>query len=229
MKKSTIIILFALLCIKTTAQIRAIDGTPSLVLTSSAFLDASSNVNYDTSTNSGKGIVFPRVNLTTFTSFLGVNGTGSSFRNRYDGYVVYNTATSGSAGVGATQGPLTAGFWYYDNSTAGVGTGTIGGGTWKSIGTSSDKNIATTESLLDKINSIQLYAKSGTITLAADAMSTTLAEPTGMTKLYRLIVYQSGIQVGVNSYTGGVIIFGGDNFASLRTAGTYTYTIEYFK
>jgi hypothetical protein len=229
MKKTAILLFFALLFFKTTAQTRIIDGSPISITTSSAFLDASSNVNYDTSTNSGKGIVFPRVNLTTFTSFLGVTGTSSSFRNRYDGYMVYNTATAGSAGIGATQGPLTAGFWYYDNSAAGVATGTVAGGTWKSIGTSSDKNIATTESLLDKINGVQLYGKSGSFTLAADAMSTTLAEPTGMTKLYRLIIYQSGSQIGVNSYTGGVIIFGGDNFAALRTAGTYTYTTEYFK
>jgi hypothetical protein len=226
----TAIILFTIFAIQnTTAQIRSIDGTPTTVLTSSAFLDASSSVSYDTSTNSGKGIVFPRVNLTTFTAFLGENGTGISFRNRYDGFMVFNTATSGTAGIGATQGQLTPGFWFYDNSAAGVGAGTISGGTWRPIGSSSDKNITAAETWLGKINGTQIYAIYGSFTLPTEAMSTTITEPTGMTKIYRLTIYQNGIQIGINSYTTGNIIFGGDNYAALRTAGTYNYTLEYFK
>lgn len=119
------------------SQIRAIGGTPLSVTSSSAFLDATSSSTYDGTTNSAKGIVFPRVNLSTFTSFLGVTGSSSSFRTRYDGFMVYNTATTGVAGVGNTQGTLTPGFWYYDNSTAGVGVGTVNGGTWKPLGGSS--------------------------------------------------------------------------------------------
>lgn len=115
------------------SQVRAIGGTPAAVTNSSAFLDASSNSAYATSVNSGKGIVFPRVDLTTFNAFLGVSGSATSFRTRYDGFIVYNTATSGVAGVGATQGTLTPGFWYYENSTADVGVGSISGGTWKPL------------------------------------------------------------------------------------------------
>jgi hypothetical protein len=43
--------------------------------------------------------------------------------------IVYNTATSGTAGVGSTQGTLSPGFWYYENKSA-----TNTGGTWKPLG-----------------------------------------------------------------------------------------------
>ncbi|UZT98062.1 hypothetical protein ODZ84_00390 [Chryseobacterium fluminis] len=96
---------------------------------SSAFIDASSNTTYNSSSNVGKGLLFPRTDLTGFTSFGGgVTGIPTSFPSRYDGLIVYNTSTSGVAGIGSTEGTLTAGYWYYDNKST-----TINGGTWRPL------------------------------------------------------------------------------------------------
>ncbi|RMZ61020.1 hypothetical protein D1632_03360 [Chryseobacterium nematophagum] len=94
---------------------------------SSAFIDASSDPSYNATTNVGKGLLFPRTNLATFTSFSeGTFGQSTNYPFFYDGFVVYNTATTGVAGVGATEGTLCRGLWYYDNPS-----GTINGGTWR--------------------------------------------------------------------------------------------------
>ena len=95
----------------------------------SAFIDASSNNTYNTSTNVGKGLLFPRVDLTKFNAFGGTTGVPTSIPNHYDGFIVYNIAESGEAGVGNTEGTLSRGFWYYDNPSS-----TLTGGTWKQFG-----------------------------------------------------------------------------------------------
>ncbi|MET3539178.1 hypothetical protein [Chryseobacterium limigenitum] len=112
------------------AQVRFPDISQNISApNSSAFLDASSSTFSNSSTNIAKGLLYPRVDLTTFTAFSGNPvGIASSYPNYYDGFVVYNTASSGTAGVGSTSGTLTAGFWYYENKS-----GTINGGTWKSL------------------------------------------------------------------------------------------------
>lgn len=87
---------------------------------SSAFFDASSLNAWNVSPNLAKGIIFPRVDLTKFTSFLASPPVGSAlnYPTYFDGFIVYNTATSGVPGVGALEAGITdlsAGFWYYDN------------------------------------------------------------------------------------------------------------------
>ncbi len=130
LKYLTVIAFFAFV-LQTTAQVRIVNSTTnSSVLNGSTFIDAGSNPTINGSTNVGKGLVYPRTNLTDFTSFSGGPiGSASSYPTRFDGMMVYNTATSGVAGVGATQGTLTEGFWYYDNKTTDVN-----GGTWRPVG-----------------------------------------------------------------------------------------------
>ena len=115
----------------TFGQVRIADDVANTVaLGSSAFIDASSNTVFNSSTNKGKGLLFPTVDLTTFTSFGGTPiGIPTSYPNFYDGFIVYNTATAGVAGVGSTQGTLSPGFWYYENKTR-----TITGGIWRPEG-----------------------------------------------------------------------------------------------
>jgi hypothetical protein len=221
------------------SQIRAIGGSPSAVTTSSAFLDASSSSTYASSTNSAKGIVFPRVDLTNFTAFLGVNGSNSSFRTRYDGFMVYNTASSGVAGIGSTQGNLTPGFWYYDNSSADVGVGTISGGTWKPLssgGASSVKDIISTEIELPiKIDGEQLYAIKGTFTLNTASSTVTFTIPTGMTGYFSFVTYKDGktFRRDINSLTindtTATVVFGTGIYSEIIDADTYDYVLEYFK
>lgn len=112
------------------AQVRiGVSNANAIAANSSAFIDASSNTTYNGSANVGKGLLYPRVNLAAFTAFGGTpTGIPTSYPNFYDGFVVYNTATSGAVGVGTTEGSLTAGFWYYENKS-----GTLNGGTWKPL------------------------------------------------------------------------------------------------
>ncbi|MDR1763977.1 MAG: fibrobacter succinogenes major paralogous domain-containing protein [Dysgonamonadaceae bacterium] len=119
---------FLFAALASTAQIKIAENTAnSAAMGSSAFIDASSNPAYNNSENVGKGLLYPRVDLTTFTSFGGQpKGIPTSYPTYYDGFTVYNTASSGVAGIGSTKGTLTRGFWYYDNPTT-----SIDGGTWK--------------------------------------------------------------------------------------------------
>jgi len=99
------------------------NGAPS----STAFLDASSSSIWNGSKNLGKGLVFPRVDLTDMASVAATGATGipTNFPNRMDGMLVYNTG-NGTAQIGG--GMVTPGFYYYDNKTT-----NLQGGTWKSL------------------------------------------------------------------------------------------------
>ncbi|RNA60466.1 hypothetical protein D1631_18405 [Chryseobacterium nematophagum] len=111
-------------------QVRiANSATNQAAINSSAFIDASSNTAFNQSPTVGKGLLYPRTDLTAFNGFSGVPvGTPNSYPYNYDGFMVFNTAASGTAGVGATEGTLCRGFWYYDNPS-----NTINGGTWKPL------------------------------------------------------------------------------------------------
>ncbi|MRN15808.1 hypothetical protein D1000_02945 [Riemerella anatipestifer] len=92
-----------------------------------AFLDASSTPQWNTSTNIGKGLVFPRTDLTQLNTLIATpNGVSLAYPNRLDGMVVYNTATGKSA-IGNVD--VTSGFYYYENKS-----NTLSGGTWKPLG-----------------------------------------------------------------------------------------------
>ncbi|WP_294333278.1 hypothetical protein [uncultured Chryseobacterium sp.] len=112
-------------------QVRIVNNAVnSSVSNSPEFIDASSNTAVNGSANIGKGLIFPRVDLSALASFPGViSGIPNSFPTRFDGMIVYNTAASGVAGVGSTMGTLTPGFWYYENKSL-----SVNGGQWKPIG-----------------------------------------------------------------------------------------------
>jgi hypothetical protein len=74
----------------------------------------------DGASSSGKGLVFPRADLTT----LAVAGSSA---NKLDGMLVYNTATGTSLMGGAIA--VKPGFYYYSNKTTNVATGT-----WIAVG-----------------------------------------------------------------------------------------------
>jgi uncharacterized protein (TIGR02145 family) len=98
-------------------------------INSSAFIDASSDPTANTSSNVGKGLLYPRTDLTNFTAFGGTPmGIPNSYPTLYDGMIVYNTANGGVAGIGSTEGTLCYGFWYYQNPTT-----NINGGIWRPL------------------------------------------------------------------------------------------------
>ena len=137
MKNLIVLIGFFTVCgISADAQIRIVNSTENMQVTDSpAFIDVSSNPAINNSTNIGKGLVFPRVDLFLMKSFPSVlSGNIANFPTRFDGMVVFNTKEGGEAGVGLTEGELTRGFWYYDNPNGHLPTGNVTGGTWRPLG-----------------------------------------------------------------------------------------------
>ena len=201
---------------------------------SSAFIDASSNNTNNGTVGTGKGLVFPRVDLSTFT-FVGATPTiASNFPTRFDGMIVYNSKDGGAANAGTTQGTLAPGFWFYENKSA-----SLTGGTWKPLGSGTAgavKDIAATEVVLDKkIDGAQLYAIKGTFTATGTSASVTIAKPTGMTGYYSLTTYKDGktFRNQILSFdtvaTTNNVVTGTGFMTEVYPAGTYNYVLEYFK
>jgi len=116
-------------------QVRIVTTTlNTIAANSSAFIDASSNSVNNLKTNIGKGLIYPRVDLTAFAAFSGTpTGIATSYPTRFDGMVVYNTA-NGIAGIGSSV--VNPGFYYYSNQTTNVN-----GGKWVRM---NDGNITST-------------------------------------------------------------------------------------
>jgi len=109
------------------------------ITTQNPFLDASSffDLSVDPS-SSGKGLVFPRTDLTSFSFTIDFLGFGS-FPTAFDGMIVYNTGvgdTPANQGVAVTS--VAPGFYYFSNPT---GTTTVTGGQWVRM---NDSNISST-------------------------------------------------------------------------------------
>jgi outer membrane lipoprotein-sorting protein len=131
MKKYILFLTFFCIGSFVSAQVRLTNINNSAVGNMSAFLDASSNSTNNSSTSVGKGMVFPRVTLSTFTFGGAATGVPNALFGRYDGMLVYNTSTSGTvpASGGNTLGTLTEGYWFYENKSS-----SLTGGTWKPLG-----------------------------------------------------------------------------------------------
>lgn len=138
--KNILIIIGLTLMVKVNGQVRIVNSiNNSAAVNSSAFLDASSNSSINNSTNLGKGLLYPRTDLTTFANFGGSPiGIGSSYPTRFDGLLVYNTGTGNTLASAADAiVAVTPGFWYYDNKST-----TLKGGTWKPIATPSGSSLS---------------------------------------------------------------------------------------
>ena len=73
----------------TFAQIRANNAISTNITGQSVFLDASAN-GFTNAANNGKGIAFPRTDLTVFT-FATPTTSNFNFPTAYDGMIVYNS------------------------------------------------------------------------------------------------------------------------------------------
>lgn len=211
-------------CIITHAQIKTNNPSTSSISGESVFLDASSF----NSANVGKGMNFPRTNLTTFT-FVSATTSALKFPTAYDGMVVYNT-TAGTT-VSGTPVAVTPGFYYFKNTGATTNSTT---GVWTQIGSSSAVDIKTTETIKsESINGAQLYAVKGTFTTTANNTAITLAAPTGISSLYRITIYKDGGIFGTTLYSynkaTGAAFTGSPGMSVVYPVGTYDYVLEYFK
>lgn len=208
--------------------------THTAVTSSSAFIDASSNSTSNASTNVGKGLIYPRTDLTSFAAFGGSPiGVGASFPTRFDGMIVYNTATSGVAGVGSTQGTLSPGFWYYDNKST-----STNGGMWKPIGSNPSVDIKTNETTTNTlVNGSQVYATKGAFTATGSSAFVSVAVPFGMSGLYKMTIFKPGgstvFATGVQTFNVATstnnVVTGEGMITQVYPSGTYDYVLEYFK
>lgn len=214
---------------------RSINGT-------SAFMDASSYSTWNNSTNQGKGLVFPRTDLTTMLELIApVNGRATAFPTRLDGMIVYNTG-SGATKTGATSVNVTPGFYYYENKS-----NTLNGGTWKPLGSgvSAPTRDFTHGTPIDTgvtIASKKVFAVTGTFTHAG-GITHDLDMPAGFDKMMQIKIYRiSGTDASVKNLVGTTLysyeVVGGKirvNFGQggiLSTSypeGTYEYILEYTK
>jgi|688.fasta_scaffold133473_2 hypothetical protein len=237
MKINKFLIIIALVAIvKVNGQVRIVNSvTNTTALNSSAFIDASSNSSNNASTNVGKGLLFPRVDLTTFASFSGSSiGLATSYPTRYDGLVVYNTGT-GNTLVGASTNivAVSPGFYYYNNRTA----TSVLEGTWTPLASGSvTKDVTSTEvALSTKVNGEQLYAINGTFTASGSSTAVSITKPTGMTGYYSMVTYKEGKTFRRDIYsfdtlsTTNNVICGTGAYSEILPAGTYNYVLEYFK
>ena len=213
---------------------------------SSAFLDGST---YNSSTtNDGKGLVFPTTDLTVFT-FRMQYVDGVNFPSAYDGMIVYNIATGKTlANVGGDNGVVTdvfPGFYYFQNP--GQNTD-LTNGKWVLIG-DLIKNISPTIEVTTSISvdGAKVYATKGTFVTNGTDATTTIVPPTGITGVYRISIFKNTptlitgkpdvkAQIASSVYDFDIanistanVITGHYPFSEIYPAGTYNYTLEYFK
>ena len=241
--KNIFITMLAVASISLSAQLRN-NTTPSngSINTNTAFLDASSSVAWNGSTNNGKGLVFPRTDLVAMTALAApVNGIPASYPTRLDGMIVYNTAT-GTAATGTAGVSVVPGFYYYDNKST-----TLNGGTWKPFASVVDPkfnvtNAATGTATNTLVDGTQVFAIKGQFTTTGTTTAVTITPPTGITSMYGITIYK---KAGVGTGNGNKVVYARDLYSYDVATGagvtgsqsmsvvypqdTYEYILEYLK
>ncbi|OCA75774.1 hypothetical protein BBI00_11825 [Chryseobacterium arthrosphaerae] len=233
----------AIASVSLSAQLRN-NLTPAngAVTSTTAFLDASSSSTWNSSTNNGKGLVFPRTNLVSMTTLAApVNGLPTAFPTLLDGMIVYNTAT-GTAATGTAGVSVVPGFYYYDNKTS-----TLNGGTWKPFNAAIDPKFNVTNAAAGTatntlVDGTQVYAVKGQFTTTAGSTAVTITPPTGITSMYGITIYKkAGVGTGngnkvvyardLYSYdiATGAAVTGSQNISVVYPQDTYEYILEYLK
>jgi|UPI00068DEC74 hypothetical protein len=230
------------------AQLRTNGFASGNIQGQSAFMDASGATNGFSdvaNTNDGKGLVFPRTNLTNFT-FASTVGDEDNFPTAYDGMIVYNTTAGNTPATGSGIGnqAVTPGFYYFSNPTAGPTNGifTVTAGQWLPLGSSAKFNVvnnaAAGVATNTQVDGAQVYAYKGQFTTTGSSTAVTLAVPTGLTAMYGITIFKkasSGNKVVFSkelySYdsTSGAAITGSPSMSVVYPADTYDYIIEYLK
>lgn len=212
----------------------------SSIPASSAFLDASVT-NTINNANLGKGLIFPRADLTQLVlSNQGTLYNASNNPNRFDGMIVYNTTpgTTPATGSGVGGQAVVAGYYYFSNPGR---TTSTANGEWlplKGGASNAGVNILTSETLTNtSINNAQIYAVKGTFTASGASTAVNIPSPNGMTGMYGITIYKTGSSTvysrDLYSYTlgttAGNAVTGSQSMSVVYPAGTYDYVLEYLK
>lgn len=105
-------------------QIKTGSNISNTIANENPFLDLSDYSEYPN--NIGKGLVFPRTDLTTWT-FKTDNLDGITFPTAFDGMIVYNTGTGSTVAGQGQQVTVSPGFYYFSNPGA---TDNVTNGQW---------------------------------------------------------------------------------------------------
>ena len=249
MKNFTLFLIFLSGFQNLNAQI-AITHAPVIDITNSnVFFDASKIFSSaaGAENNVGKGIVIPSVDLINFEFIIEFVGSVES-PSFYDGMLVYNSETGNTLITGnrsSTATAVTPGFYYFSNPNGALNEN-ITSGVWTPLGSGSVKNYTTTPiKTAISINDDQVWAVKGSFTIlapVAPAVATaviSLPQPAGgITGYYKMTIYQGGktfrsdissLAIDPVPATTVTVVTGNGLFSEVYPAGTYDYTLEYFK
>jgi hypothetical protein len=214
MKKLYYLTLFLLLFTGVSfSQIQINESTnPGLISSSYAFLDGSQSGGYDAYNSAGKGIIFPRTDLTLvevggnnpYNQLYDLNGGGLvGSKTYYDGLVVFNTGKGPipASGMGSSTADVSPGFYYYRNTgnswNSGVWTPMGGEGSSPKIyiteNTPTETNLVTLDTTVEKVISITGTADG--ITTHIDLGTTVLPKDTVINFRKAIICDNTGNQV----------------------------------
>ncbi|UTX50625.1 hypothetical protein [Chryseobacterium sp. MA9] len=229
--------LFAIVAASSTffAQLRSNGTVSATVATQSVFLDASAN-GFTTSNSNGKGLAFPRTNLTSFTFVTPVT-SALNFPTAYDGMIVYNSTAGTTPATGSGIGGQTVdvGFYYFSNPTP-TPAFSSASGRWLPLGSAAKENILTTETVTNRqVNNAQIYGVKGTFAASGTSTAVTIPAPAGITSMYGITIYKAGTNTVYSrelySYdtATGAAVTGSPSISVVYPNGTYDYVLEYLK
>lgn len=222
-------------------QIRANNVIATNISGESAFLDASGatgGFSDIANSNIGKGLIFSRTDLNVFT-FISPDGDEDNYPTAYDGMVVFNTGSGTTPLLGSGIGSqlITPGFYYFSNPTP-TPDFSSASGQWIQLG-SNVKNYTTTPiKTATSIDGAQVWAVKGSFVATGTSALASVTMPTGMTGYYKMTTYQGGktFRSDISEFKMTTTVLNIDNvvtgnglFSEVYPAGTYDYTLEYFK
>lgn len=171
MKKIYLYIAFASTTMGSFAQVN-VQTTPNAnIYNENPFIDASGYKSV--SNNIGKGIYFPRTDLTTWEFKVSSINPGK-FSSYFDGMIVYNTATGSTLAdvtKGGKQVTVAPGFYYFYNPNKNAPSGNINDGEWRRLDTTTMAN----NGLTVEDGAVKLGGSLSQITTLATSNSNTLA------------------------------------------------------
>lgn len=234
--KNLSILLFFLIAFQSNAQLRSYNSISDQTQNSSVFFDASASpLSLSANTDLGKGMIYPRADLTQF-NFTPLSST--FFETGYDGMIVYNTVSGTTPATGSGIGGQTVepGFYYFSNpgSTGNSATGEwipfVGGSDTKTEITNNTINETTTiiNGVPEKVVLVDGVADGTTTQLTLDG---TILSSGDVTKLREAKIYQGNrlfmIASGDYDAAGNVLVTGDGMVNKLLPAGTYSVELYY--
>lgn len=231
MKKITILAIAFLGYVNVSAQINSgavIDLNPN----KNTFIDAS-EYTQTADVSAGRGINFPRTDLTRFKFDISDLGQYQYFKTGFDGFIVYNTGEGKTGNELNTQGivvDVKPGFYYFSNPTATEDSTDVSTGKWVRIG----GEVSTSVAGANVATGIFTHDGSNKSVLGNN-VPTDLKAITSI-KIARIDDNGAKLEGGVAATTfysydkaTRTIVFGQGPISTSMPAGEYSYTIEYTK